>query len=67
MALKLKEQLPQIILKNKSQIESIKTQMPKKDSLQIWFKPLKVDSLTSKKHSEDFVLKIKRSKKDSQA
>jgi hypothetical protein len=43
----LKEQLPQIILKNKSQIlESIVTQMPKKDSLQIWFKPLKVDSLT---------------------
>jgi hypothetical protein len=66
----LKEQLPQIILKNKSQIlESIVTQMPKKDSLQIWFKPLKVDSLTvnvsKNNYSEDFVLKIKDQKKDS--
>jgi len=45
------------------------TKFPKKDSLQIWYKPLKVDSLSmavSKgKYSKNFTFKIKEQKKDS--
>jgi uncharacterized protein (DUF2141 family) len=66
----LKAQVPQITLKNGTQtIESIVTQLPKKDSLQIWFKPQKLDSLlvnvTKKTYSEDFVVKMKAQKQDS--
>lgn len=60
---------PKIILKNNNQIlESIVTQFPKKDSLQVWYKPIKVDSLllNIKKESyvNDFSVKIKNQKKD---
>jgi len=45
------------------------TKFPKKDSLQIWYKPLKVDSLavavTKEKYKGNFNLKIKTQKKDS--
>ena len=60
---------PKIVLKNKSEILPIVvTQFPKKDSLQIWFKPLKVDSLalaiTKDKYINNFTFKIKDQKKD---
>jgi hypothetical protein len=38
--------------------------MPKKDSLQIWFKPLKVDSLQVSVEKENFSVKIKAAKAD---
>jgi uncharacterized protein (DUF2141 family) len=67
--LKLKENRPQIVLKNKDQIiPSIVTQLPKKDSLQVWYKPLKVDSLsleiTQNKYKNIFNFRIKDQKKD---
>ncbi|MEM0576192.1 Ig-like domain-containing protein [Flavobacterium polysaccharolyticum] len=60
---------PKIILKNNTQtIESIVTQFPKKDSLQVWYKPIKVDSLLMNIKKEgyvnDFSVKIKNQKKD---
>ena len=60
---------PKIILKNNNQIlESIVTQFPKKDSLQVWYKPIKADSLLLKIKKEsyvnDFSVKIKKQKKD---
>ena len=59
-----------ITLKNGSAIlPTIITKFPKKDSLQLWFKPLKVDSLAmvvaKDKYKADFNLKIKTQKKDS--
>ena len=57
-------------LKNGSElVPSIITKFPKKDSLQLWFKPLKVDSLAiavaKDKYKADFSFKIKTQKKDS--
>lgn len=59
-----------ITLKNKGEIlKSIITKFPKKDSLQVWFQPLKADSLqlavTKDKYKSDFSFKIKSQKKDS--
>ena len=59
-----------ITLKNGAEIlASMITKFPKKDSLQIWFKPLKVDSLqlavAKDKYKGDFTFKIKTLKKDS--
>lgn len=59
-----------ITLKNGSEIlPSIITKFPKKDSLQIWFKPLKVDSLqlavAKNKYKGDFTFSVKAQKKDS--
>ena len=59
-----------ITLKNGAEIlPSMITKFPKKDSLQIWFKPLKVDSLqlavVKDKYKGDFTFKIKTLKKDS--
>jgi len=59
-----------ITLKNGSEIlPSIVTKFPKKDSLQVWYKPLKVDSLamavTKNNYKGDFTFKIKTQKKDS--
>jgi uncharacterized protein (DUF2141 family) len=59
-----------ITLKNGSEIlPTIITKFPKKDSLQVWFKPLKVDSLSitvsKDKYKDDFNFKIKAQKKDS--
>ena len=49
-------------------IPSIVTQMPKKDSVQIWFKPIKVDSLKvsvqKDNFDKDFIVKIKTQKAD---
>ena len=61
---------PQITLKNNNEtLASIITKLPKKDSLQIWYKPLKTDSLkivlTKDKYEKAFSLKIKNQKKDS--
>lgn len=61
---------PKIVLKNKNEIiPTILTQLPKKDSLQIWYKPIKADSLSIEvnkdKYTESFNFKIKDQKKDS--
>jgi uncharacterized protein (DUF2141 family) len=58
-----------ITVKNGSAImPSIVTQMPKKDSLQIWFKPIKADSLyvsvQKESYKKEFNVKIKDQKKD---
>ena len=63
------ESRPKIVLKNNNQILPIAiTQLPKKDSLQIWFKPVKADSvaisITQNKYIKDFSFKIKDQKKD---
>ncbi|MBG6111837.1 uncharacterized protein (DUF2141 family) [Flavobacterium sp. CG_23.5] len=64
---------PKIILKNRDDSDAsglaiVITQLPKKDSLQIWYKPIKVDSLSlavaKDKYIEDFKFKIKDQKKD---
>ena len=60
---------PKVVLKNKNEIlTTVITQFPKKDSLQIWFKPLKADSLalsiSKDKYIKDFTFKIKEQKKD---
>jgi hypothetical protein len=60
---------PKIVLKNNTEIlETIVTQFPKKDSLQVWFKPLKADSLSleiSKEgYDKKFTFRIKDQKKD---
>jgi uncharacterized protein (DUF2141 family) len=59
-----------ITLKNGVEVlPSIITKFPKKDSLQVWYKPLKVDSLglavTKDKYKGNFTFKIKDQKKDS--
>ncbi len=59
-----------ITLKNGTEIlPTIITKFPKKDSLQVWFKPLKVDSLaiavSKDKYQANFNFKIKEQKKDS--
>jgi len=59
-----------ITLKNGSEIlPTIITKFPKKDSLQVWYKPLKVDSLaivaTKNNYIGNFKFKIKDQKKDS--
>ncbi|MBC7640858.1 MAG: Ig-like domain-containing protein [Flavobacterium sp.] len=58
-----------IVLKNGSEtLPTIISKFDKKDSLQVWYKPLKVDSLklsvAKNKYSEDFIVKIKNQKKD---
>jgi len=64
-----KLQKPTIVLKNNNEIlESIVTQFPKKDSLQIWYKPLKADSLTlevtKENYTKKFTFRVKDQKKD---
>ncbi|GIZ09265.1 Ig-like domain-containing protein [Flavobacterium sp. UMI-01] len=60
---------PKVVLKNGATIvPSIVTQFPKKDSLHIWFKPLKADSLrvsvTHKDYNKEYTIRIKNQKKD---
>ena len=67
--IKLKENRPKIVLKNKGQIlPSIITQLPKKDSLQVWYRPIKTDSLslelTQNKYHTNFTFKVRDQKKD---
>ena len=54
---------------NETVLPTIITKFPKKDSLQIWFKPLKTDSISvavsKEKYNKNFTLKIKEQKKDS--
>ena len=49
-------------------IPTVVTQFPKKDSVQIWFKPIKADSLKvivgNEKFNKDFIVKIKKQKVD---
>jgi hypothetical protein len=59
-----------ITLKNgQTVLPAIITKFPKKDSLQLWYKPLKVDSLsmvvTKDSYEKNFNFKIKAAKKDS--
>lgn len=59
-----------VTVKNGSEtIPSIVTQFPKKDSVNIWFKPVKADSLQviveKEKFLKDFSVKIKKQKADS--
>lgn len=55
--------------KGDSIVPTIVTKFPKKDSLQIWFKPVIADSLamaiTQDKYKKDFIVKLRRQKKDS--
>ncbi|TDD99856.1 Ig-like domain-containing protein [Flavobacterium cellulosilyticum] len=55
--------------KGDSIVPTIVTKFPKKDSLQVWFKPLKADTLslavTQKNYLKDFRFKLKKQKKDS--
>ena len=67
--MKLANSRPKITLKsNTDTVSTIVTQFPKKDSLQIWYNPLKADSLvlkvTKDKYLANFILKIKDQKKD---
>jgi hypothetical protein len=60
---------PKVVLKNKDEIlESIVTRFPKKDSLQVWYKPIKADSLSmevsNENYNKKFTFKIKDLKKD---
>lgn len=60
---------PKTILKNGTDdLTHIVTKFPKKDSLQIWFKPIKTDSLrlavAKDKYEANFTFKIKDQKKD---
>ncbi len=60
---------PKITLKNHTEtLETIVTQFPKKDSLQVWYKPIKTDSLSLEVNAENydkkFSFKIKDLKKD---
>lgn len=64
------ETRPKVVLKNNNEtLASIVTKLPKKDSLQIWFKPIKTDSLkvevSQGNYNKDFVVKIRNPKKDS--
>lgn len=60
---------PKIVLKNNNEVlETIVTQFPKKDSLQIWYKPIKTDSLSleveKEQYKKKYTVKIKDQKKD---
>lgn len=60
---------PKVVLKNNAEIlESIITRFPKKDSLQVWYKPIKADSLSmeisNENYNKKFTFKIKDQKKD---
>jgi len=71
-AIKTKAAKPQLTLKdNDIMLLNLATKVSKKDSLQIWYKPLKVDSLSlavaKEKYSNNFTFKIKNQKKDTLA
>ncbi len=62
---------PKVVVKHGNDtMETIVTAFPKKDSLQIWYKPLKVKSdslaveISKEKYSKRFSVKIKDQKKD---
>ncbi|KQB40938.1 Ig-like domain-containing protein [Flavobacterium aquidurense] len=60
---------PKIVLKHNNEVlETIVTAFPKKDSLQVWYKPIKADSLSMEisrdKYDKKFTFKVKDQKKD---
>lgn len=60
---------PKIVLKNNNEVlETIVTAFPKKDSLQVWYKPIKADSLSMEisrdKYDKKFTFRVKDQKKD---
>ncbi|MFZ0598549.1 MAG: Ig-like domain-containing protein, partial [Flavobacterium sp.] len=60
---------PKIVLKNNNEVlETVVTAFPKKDSLQVWYKPIKADSLSMEiskdKYDKKFTFKVKDQKKD---
>lgn len=62
-------ELTKLTLKNHNEIiPAIITKMSKKDTLQVWYKPLKADSLslnvTKGKYSKNYTFKIKKQKND---
>jgi len=62
-------ELAKLTLKNKDEIvPTIITKLDQKDSLQVWYKPLKVDSLSlnivKDKYQKNFSFKIKKQKSD---
>lgn len=64
-----KNSKPKIVLKNGNEVlETIVTQFPKKDSLQVWYKSIKADSLSMEvekdQYRKKFSFKIKALKKD---
>jgi Bacterial Ig-like domain len=64
-----KNSKPKIVLKhNNEAVETIVTAFPKKDSLQVWYKPIKADSLSMEvsrgTYDKKFTFKVKDQKKD---
>lgn len=64
-----KDSAPKITLKNNGEVlQTVVTQFPKKDSLQIWYKPIKTDSLSLEvekdQYKKKYTVKIKDQKKD---
>ena len=64
-----KKDTPKIIVtKNNEEIPAIITQFPKKDSLQIWYKGIKSDTLkvvvSNVTYNKDFLVRVKDQKKD---
>jgi hypothetical protein len=64
-----KASAPKIVLKNNTEVlETVVTQFPKKDSLQIWYKPIKTDSLSLEvekdQYKKKYTVKVKDQKKD---
>ena len=60
---------PTVLLKNENKtVETIVTKFPQRDSLQVWFKPIKVDSLALSikidKYDKEFTVKLRDQKKD---
>ncbi len=57
-----------ILKKDNETLETIITKLPKKDSLQVWFKKIKADSLqlsvTKNEYTKSYYFKIKDQKKD---
>lgn len=57
------------ITSNQLVVPSIVTQMPEKDSLQVWYKPLKADTLAVNvmrdNYKEEYIIRVKDQKKDS--
>lgn len=58
-----------VLKKNAEVLKSVITKLPEKDSLQIWFSPVKADSLQVNvdlgKYSKEYFFKLKEQKKDS--
>lgn len=60
---------PKIVLKHNNEIvETVITAFPKKDSLQVWYRPIKADSLSMEvsrdTYDKKFTFKVKDQKKD---